>query len=144
MTTAVVDHVGAVITRLKADAIISALVSTRVFAPSLPEAESASMPRKCIVVKPSGGSEPGYASGDLKLQAPRVDVFCYGENSYEADRVRRAARAVLKESRRVVSSGVLLHWIKPAGGAITFNDPDAEWPGSFDSYQVLASETSAA
>jgi hypothetical protein len=142
--TAVADALAAVIAIAKADASVAALVGARVYGESLPQADSASMPRKALVLKQSGGVEPSYTTGTIELQAQRLDALCYGENTYEAGRVRRALRGAFRAVQRRTASAVLVHWIRPAGASITFIDGDAQWPGVLESYQVLSSELAAA
>lgn len=141
--TAIVDAMAALIDFLKADTDVSGLVSARVFGDELPEAETASMPRKAVVINQSGGATPDFAAATVPLQVFRCDVFCYGENPYEADRVRRAVYVALKRMERNVQSGVLLHWARPAGGMASIRDPSTDWPIAWNSWQVSADERAA-
>lgn len=140
--SAVADPIKGLTTFLKADATIAALVAARVFGEELPKSETASMPRKCIVVEPSG---PGSLGGGYQEYGDlRVDLRCYGETPYEARRLQRAAYGALKALRRKVHSGVLLHWAIRSGGPIGLRDPDTDWPFVFESYQVLVAEVEVA
>ncbi len=137
------DVIDGLITFLKADAPLTALVGTRVFGLELPAAEAGEMPRTAVVVQPSGGStltEGTYAP----LTAQRVDVFSYGETPFEAERVRRAVFDALKALRRAVNASVLIHWCDPAGGFANLRDPDTTWPINFQSFQAFYAETAAA
>lgn len=137
-----VDLVAALVAQLKADAGVAALVGTRVYGLELPAAEAAAMPRKAVVLQAAGGpslTAGSYAAHDTQ----RIDAVAYGETPYEAERVRRAVHAGLKPLGRVVSAGVLLHWIEPAGGLIAARDPDLDWPMSVQSYQAFAAEEAA-
>ncbi len=121
---------------LLADSGVSGLVETRVFAVDLPAAEAASMPRQCVVVKPSGG--PPFQPGsyiDHALQT--LDLFSYGETSFEADLVRDAVGSALRLLRRGTIGTTLIHWVQPAGGWASNRDPDADWPMGFQSFQAF-------
>lgn len=124
---------------LKADAAVAALTAGRVFGDEIPADQTVSMPRKCIVVEPSGGSNT-YGSGFQEYGDTRVDFRSYGETPYEAGRVQRAAYGALKQLRRQVHAGVLLHWAKRSGGPLALRDPDAGWSYRFESFQVLTAE----
>lgn len=137
------DPIAALIAVLQADAGVAALAGTRVFGDELPADEAGSMPRKAVVLKPSGG--PSLAAGSyLEHDSQRVDAVSYGETPYEAQRLRAAVAAALKPLKRVVAASVLLHWVEPAGGFTTGRDPDAAWPSAFQSFQVFYAETEIA
>ena len=139
------DPVKAIIDVLKANAAITTLVGTRVFGIELPQAEAASMPRKAIVVKPSGGAGFGVGERDyIEHSAPRMDVFSYGETPFEAAKVRREVYDVLKQLNRTVINTTLIHWVNPAGGLIHLRDADTDWPFVFESFQVFAAERAVA
>lgn len=139
--TAPPDPLSALITFLKADVDLAALVSTRVFGDELPAGQTTAMPRKCVVVEPSGGTQSigrayqNYGDG-------RFDIKSYGETPFEAARVQLAVYGAMKALRRKTHSGVLLHWAIRSGGPLPLRDPDTDWPSRFESYQVLAAEVS--
>lgn len=124
---------------LKSDEAVNALTGGRVYGDELPPKDTSSMPRKCIVIKPSGGAGT-YGRGYQDYGDGRFDVRSYGETPYQAGLVQLAARRALKHLRRSVHAGVLLHWAKPSGGALPLRDPDTKWPFRFESFQVLAAE----
>lgn len=137
----IVDGLKAIVDILKADTDIVALVGTRVFGVELPQAEAASMPRKAIVVQPSGGGVFSVGSRDLIEHSDmRVDIFCYGETVFEAEKVRREVYDTLKTLGRTIINTVLVHWINPAGGLLSLRDPDTQWPVQFQSWQMFYSE----
>lgn len=139
------DGLKAIIDILKADAGITTLVGTRVFGVELPQAEAASMPRKAIVVKPSGGGTFPVGSRDyVEHSAMRIDVFSYGETPFEAGRVRREVYDVLKQLRRTVINSTLVHWVNSAGGLIHLRDVDTDWPVVFESHEVFFAERAVA
>jgi hypothetical protein len=130
------DPIAALVAMLKADGPTASLVGGRVFGAELPPAETAAMPRRAIVLAPSGG--PSLTGGSYaEHDAQRVDLFAYGATPSEADAVRRAAARALRRVRRGVWAGVLIHWVRSAGGFSLARDPDAAWPRSFQSFQVF-------
>lgn len=137
------DLIAALIAVLKADPQVAALAATRVFGVELPGSEAAAMPRKCLVLQPSGGAtlvEGSY----VEHTAQRLDLFAYGETPYQASRLSRAAAIALKQVRRRVAAQTLIHWVDPAGGYLTGRDPDADWPVVFQSFQAFYAETEIA
>lgn len=133
------DPVLGIITKLKANASIAGMVAARVFGDELPGSETASMPRKCIVVEPAGGSQ-SFGRAYQDYSDGRFDIRCYGETPYQAGVLARAVHTAMKHLDREVHAGVLLHWAIRSGGPLSLRDPDANWPFRFESYQVLASE----
>lgn len=133
--TALIEH-------LKADTDVAEIVGTRVFGTEIPEDESGSMPEATVVIKRAGGLGTlggGYQEfGDI-----RVDVLCYGATPYLAEELLLAVHPALKQLRRAVYSGCLLHWANPAGGPLPLRDPDTDSPLFFSSWQVLAAEIAA-
>lgn len=137
----IADPTKAVIDILKANANITTLVGTRVFGVELPQVEAKNMPRKAIVIQPSGGGTFPVGSNDfVEHSTLRFDAFCYGETSFEAERVRREVYDVLKQLKRTVINTVLIHWINPAGGLISLRDPDTDWSVMFQSFQIFFAE----
>lgn len=125
------------------DTGINTLVADRVFAVELPKDEAASMPRKCVVIKPSGG--PAFQPGSYIDHAYQtVDVFSYGETPFEADAVRDAVNDALRLLRRGTTGETLIHWVQPAGGWASNRDPDADWPMGFQSFQAFYALDAAA
>lgn len=147
--TEIIDARAAIIAILKADTDTSALVGTRVYGDEVPASETANwtgpnQARKSVVVAPAGGTPPTYTTATLPLEAQRLDVFCYGETLFQAERVRRAVYGALKAIERDKQGDVLVHWCRPAGGAAQGRDPDGDWPMKWNSWQVLADERTAA
>ncbi|MEK7765273.1 MAG: DUF3168 domain-containing protein [bacterium] len=134
----IADAMGALVALLKADAGLALLVAERVYAGELPRGEVDRMPRKAIVLQPSGGLGPGADYLDVGPQ--RFDLFAYGETPFEADRVRRQAYEVLKRMRRQARANTLLYHVTPAGGLLSLRDPDTDWPVAFQSFSVLYAE----
>jgi hypothetical protein len=121
---------------LKADVATNAVTGGRIFGGEMPEAETASMPRTAIVVKASGGLQlmgDSYVEHDTQ----RVDVFAFGKTPSAAGAVMRTAALALRQLRRSVHGGVLLHWANSASGSIAGREPVTEWPRQFQSFQVM-------
>lgn len=130
------DLEGGVVAFLKADPFVAAMAGIRVFGGELPEAETASMPRACVVVRSSGGASlTGESFLDHDTQ--RLDVFAFGPTPREATRLMRAVFYALRSLRRSVHAGCLIHWANPASGSIAGREPVTEWPRQFQSFQVM-------
>lgn len=130
------DLVAALVALLKADTATAARVDGRVFGGELPHGETASMPRDCIVIVPSGGASLTGASF-VEHDTARIDLFAFGRTPAEAESLRDTAALALRRARRGVWAGVLIHWVQPAGGSSSARDPDAAWPRAFQSFQAL-------
>lgn len=141
--TQIVDVKAALIALLKADADVTTEVGTRVYGDELPREDTDNMERKCVVLVSSGGAPTPYASGTAPLETQRIDVYSYGATAYEAEEVRRAVYGAFKGAQRVKFSGVLIHWVNPAGGVSYGRDPNTDWPFKWDSWQVLADTRAA-
>ena len=129
------DIIGALVTFLKTDSDVTDLVGDRVFGIELPGSEATSMPRKAVVLSPSGGVS--LAAGSyMNHDTQRVDAFSFGETLFEADRVRRAVFDAFRVRRRGVTGTTLIHWIESAGGWVSQRDADEDWPRSWQSFQV--------
>ncbi|MFA6219592.1 MAG: hypothetical protein WC692_07405 [Erythrobacter sp.] len=130
------DLEGGLVAYLGSVALLAALVDIWVFGGELPARMAKDMPRKAIVVKASGGvSLTGQSYLDHDTQ--RVDVFAFGETPREAARVMRVAALALRELRRSVHAGCLIHWVNAASGSLAGREPVTEWPRQFQSFQVM-------
>lgn len=130
------DPVLAVVAILLADADVAARVSARGFGGELPASETAMMPRPCFVVRASGGpslTEGSYARADTQ----RVDLFAYAETAQAAGALADLIALKLRQVRRQVAEGTLVHWVKSAGGYASGREPVTEWPRAFRSFQVF-------
>lgn len=134
------DRIAALTALLKADGATAALAGARVFGGELPAAEARHMPRHAIVLTPSGGAS---LTGDTFVEhdTGRVDLFAYGPTPAAAEQLLAVAALAFRRARRKVWAGVLVHWVKPAGGTSGGRDPDAAWPRAFQSFQVFNSLT---
>lgn len=121
---------------LLADASIEATTDGRVFGGELPDDEAASMPRAAIVLAEAGGTAL-MADSYVEVETQRVDLFAFGATPAEANALARAAALILRRVRRGIYAGVVIHWVKPGGGALQARERDLEWPFAFQSFQVL-------
>ncbi len=135
------DVIGALVTFLNTGDV-NTLTGGRVYGGDLDEAEVPNMPRAALVVAYAGGGTLGVgANSYLRVGEIRVDLRCYGETPYEADRIHRAAHGLMKHMRRDVVSSVLLHHAVNSGGPLQLRDPKTDWPFVLRTYMVTAAET---
>jgi len=135
-----VDLVASLVALFSDDAGFTEATGGRVFGGELPADETASMPRRCLVVKASGGSSP-LGDSYLRLDAQRVDISAFGATVADASALIGLAAELLFPIQRRVSAGVLLHSVASAGGFWTGRDPQFDWPRAWRSFQVLHSLT---
>jgi hypothetical protein len=133
------DQLAALRAFLKADADLTAITQGRIFAGELPASVTPAMPTTAVVISRAGGlgaiGRAYQQYGDF-----RVDVRCYGATPKAADDVWRRLQPALKQLRRQVVTGCLLHWARQGGGPMPMRDPDTDWPSIFSAWQVLAAE----
>lgn len=136
------DITKALIDLLKADSAVAALVSTRVFGEEIPQSEMTSMPRQCIVVRRIPGTTFQPRSV-IELEGGSIDIISYGGSPIDAQTVRRAAYTALKFSERKIFAESLVHSIEPISSPESLRDVDARWPAVRETWQFIASETTA-
>lgn len=117
------------------DDAVSTLVDDRIFHSELPANESASMPRKAVVVAGAGGSGRRKT---MHLRRLRVDTICYGETLYESQKVHDAVRNVLENLERTSGSVKTIETNVEGQNA---RDPVKQWPVCFATYAVLTTIT---
>lgn len=106
----------------------------RVFRPRLPQSESASMPRSCVVLRRSGGG--ALQSGYMPTIDIRVDVRCYGVNDVEANELGSQVSRILHNVRDVTTPAGRVMWCRTAGAVADQNEPSTGWPVTLSSWQV--------
>lgn len=130
------DMLAALRLYLLADTEVAALVSTRVYNETLPEADNVAMPRKTIVLRESGG--PGGFMPHIGKD--RVDIRCYAESTYEARHVYRAVYDSLRYGlTRSVQGSTLLHTAMPESGPLSLVETgggNGDWPFVLSSWLV--------
>lgn len=142
------DILSAVRQMLIDDAEVGDLVDERVWGGDLDREEVANMPRKNIVIS-RGGSVPSVGTASyIRVQRMRLDIRCYGEDSFEAGKVQRAVEAFMKAiTPRVVElpdHSVYVQNAVESGGPIDLVDPDVDWPSVYCAWGVIASEEAIA
>lgn len=126
-------------TLLLSSSEVSTAAGGRIYAGELPAAQAASMPRRAIVVTPSGGV--GLGSRDYSdLVEPRVDIKCYGATSVEAEDVHKVVRKFLRQLRPTVAAGILVHRVVVESHGSYLRDGPAEWPMYLSVYDVAMGE----
>lgn len=120
---------------LLTDAVLSALVTDRIFAGGLPASQTKFMPRPALVIRSSGGASLNAAS-KVEHDTQRLDFFSFGATRRVAGMIMRTAALTMKRLDRSVHGGVLLHWAQNAGGSSQGVEPGTEWPRQFQSFQV--------
>lgn len=130
------DPVAGLVALLKGAPSFSALADDRAFGGELPADEAASMPRRALVVKPSGGVSLTGASY-VEADTQRIDLFAFGATPQEAAELMSVAALILRRIDRVVAAQTLIHWCQPAGGYSSGREPDTNWPRVFQSFQVF-------
>lgn len=135
-------------TFLLTDSDLTGLVGTDIFDRELPAGEEADMPASKLVVNPVGGSEIQNRSmvrvGDIN-----VDLQCYGDTPYNADKVARAAYQAMKHLGTAAhddadENSTQLKSAYPIAGPISLRDQDNGWPLTVYTFKLIAGETAAA
>lgn len=132
------DPIAALITYLKADAGVSALVGDLVWGGRVPE--EAAMPQASVLIRPNGGG--GLGQSGQNVAAIRVMVESYGKTPTEAWAVHLAVRKAMLAMLRDSLAGVLLHRAFVSSDGISVLDPatDPPWPLTMTNYQVVVSD----
>ena len=132
------DIVAALVALLAAEASVTDLAGTRIFGGELPTDQAEFMPRDALVIAPSGGTSLTEGSF-LEADTQRFDLFSYGPTPGSAAALSRIAATALRRARRSVHAGVLIHWVRHAGGFSIGRDPLTAWPRAIQSFQVFHS-----
>lgn len=111
------------------------LADGRVWRPSMPQSEAATMPRRQIVVRRTGGGALTQAfmpSGDQRL-----DVRCYGSDAADAIDLERQVTSLMHYLRDVDTPYGRIMWCRLSGGASDQVEPQTSWPFTMTSWQVM-------
>ena len=127
---------------------VTTIVGTRVWANEMPDAEARNMPRAAILVNSAGlGSRLLIGRSNIPIIARTKDIRCYGATLYESRRLFDVVHVALKalNRKRIVdptndTPPILLYSAVSAGGVFTNREPESNWPVSFGTYDVTASE----
>lgn len=137
------DPVAAAVAALASDVPTTTLAGEHLYGGELPHAVAAGMPRRAILVVPSGGISL-TAGSRAEVDSQRIDLFAFGATPLEANELCQVAARRLWLIEREVFAGTLIHWINRAGGFSQARDRDGQWPQCFRSFQVFYSTQAAA
>lgn len=135
-----VDPIVPLMAWIAAGADVAALVGTRIFGDELDADESASMPRKAVVLKSTGMGAAVELGSIADISSYRIDAWAYGETPFEASRLRAAVAERMKELQRVVIADAFIHSAIREAGPISIRDPNTYWPAKVESFRVLIAD----
>lgn len=130
------DLEGGLVAYLRGHAATNAVAGGRIFGGELHPDETAQMPRNAIVIRASGGV-PLLGGTYVDHDTQRVDLFAFGKTPKAAGDVMRTAALALRDLRKSVHAGCLIHWANAASGSLAGREPVTEWPRQFQSFQVM-------
>ena len=131
------DVVGALIAILKAD---PAVPTDNILGGTLPRDINKSLPEMTVVLRRAGGPQ---AASYERWSNKRVDVDCLGADDKEASDLWDAVYATLRQLRRTVQDGVLIHRCDCTADGTSFVDPVATWPICAGTFMVTAADVAA-
>ena len=121
-----------------AESTVTDLVSTRIYVNKIPKkviaAQDTFQPNKILVIRISGGSNKADL---LPVDNLNFNALCYGQNEFQADKVRRVVYQYFFTLSRVIVSGVLFHHVNSIGGPFPSIDPEIVWPAMAHSFTTL-------
>lgn len=135
-----VDFADSLVAYLRAAPGVTALAGVRVYPAELPTTEAVSMPRYAVVVVPLGGGGP---ASDVHALTPKIDITCYGATPKQARMLWLAVNAALRDLRRAVWAGCLLHSAVILAGPLQMRNPETHWPLAWGSWQMTVSTDEA-
>lgn len=133
------DLLFALITALRTDSDVVAMVGNRVYGLQVPDSETVNMPRAALVVR-YVTLPMMYGTGSQNYGDNGIEVLTYGATPYDADRLWRIVHPMLKHLMREVHSHVLIHWARPISGPYPLRELDTDWPYVLSTWQVMAAE----
>ena len=135
--TAAADPFGALRTILLADSDVDTACGGRVFCFAVPKAEVKAMPRAAVLLKPAAGPR---ARSYQELTRQRVTVDCIGDTLDVAWDLWLTVKPVLNQVERVTAANALIHSATMEAEGVNGVDPFTQWPTTFSSWIVLASD----
>lgn len=121
--------------------LVDGLPVVRVYGEELPGTEVPDQPRRAVVVKRIPGPDP--IGGYVELQREGLEVWCYAETPADAAALAAVVQPVLKQARRQLRAGTLLHSVVQIGTPRFLRDPDTGWPAMVTPWTALAAEVQA-
>lgn len=134
----------ALVTFLKADSPLAAIVGTDIYGAELPNSVTESMPKSVVVISPVGSPPGPGANSNLSFMSLRLDLKCYGATPLTAWDAYLAVRAAMKGLEGSVKDTVLLYDASIEAGPIQLRDADLEWPLVLGTFNLRVSETAVA
>ncbi len=112
-----------------------------VYGQELPPEMASAKPRACVLIQDEQGATGigGYA----QLHEPSYNLYCMGSTPEEAKRVYLAAHQALKQARRQVIDGCLIHSYDLIGSPRHARDPITQWPFVLSTWKSLTSDQQA-
>ena len=134
------DIVKATVDLLIADSPIFTRTGSDIFGGEFPKRRFKAMPKDAVMVRRIPGGA-GTQSDYMETEIQDIEVYTYGKTPFSADSLYRLVRPKLKQFRRSVVSGVLIHWFNPTGSAESEADPETKWSFVRSVWSIMASET---
>lgn len=113
-----------------------------VYAEELPEAMASAKARACVLIQSEQG--PAGPGGYAELHEPSYNLYTMGQTPKEAMQVYLLARAALRNARRQVVNGCLIHSYDLIGSPRAGRDPGTQWPFVLSTWKSLTSDKQAA
>lgn len=130
------DAIGALVELLADFSGTAALADIHIYGGELPADLAGLMPRGALLIKPSGGVSMMTGSF-VEHDTQRVDITAYGRTLAEAAELMRAVTYALRNVRREIWAGTLIHWVESAGGFLSGREAQTEWPRVWRSFQIF-------
>lgn len=132
------DYAAAIVSRLRADAALTAIVPASRIVMEMPDAKG--MPQSWVLVRKAGGTG---AIGSHPYHRTRIDVHSYGATGFEAFRVSRAVQAALipteRQSTRIHAHGCVIASVAMESGHMGLEAQEG-WPFVLSSYALTVYE----
>lgn len=145
------DRYAAIVQFLQADPTLAPIIKNRVYDEEIPDNVVSRMPVPCVLIMSAGGSHNiGSPDNDFSDEVVAVRVYAWKTLGSCRD-LERQVYDLLRGVTRLVVGDTLLHWCRPAGGAIPIRAQPIIWPGGVvdesthwpyvqRSWQVLAAD----
>lgn len=112
-----------------------------VYCQELPPEMASAKARACVLVQDEQG--PPGMGGYAEISEPSYNVYCMGETPEQAKHVYLRVRQALKQARRQVVDGCLLHSFEIVGSPRAGRDPGTQWPFILSTWKSLTSDKQA-
>lgn len=135
---------------LMADPELRALVTDKdaegaerinVYGQELPEDFTNAKPMPCVLIQDEQG--PSGPGGYTELLEPSYNVYTMGETPEQAKQIYLTVHHALKNARRQVIEGCLIHSYDLVGTPRAGRDPITQWPFVLSTWKSLTSDKQA-